>query len=1310
MRPLESVLHDDGLPELTETITSVLLNEWNPSFETRQVTPSALVRAELGSKLDRNGPLAQYATDLGILDSAWIRFSADPANVVPNAIAWAFDEGNWPPSSPLVWAVFGRSHGDLHPGNVLIRVAPTPRADDFRLIDLSAYAPDGSLAKDLMHLLLAVVGERWSDQMPDRRHLTSVVLDDGAPVPLELRGLRDTTKRIRAAADQWQAAMGGMRDDWEAQVELALVAESLEFVGRRSLSATKRLWFFELACLALGRFLSQRGLAEAPADPAEVRLLGQVLDAEVEAAIDQIVESCERFNGTTVVVAILAPSLTEAANQRAGACPWTAVMSFDPDLDTGGALTHARATGRRLHRLVTLGQAAEFGHGSTTWLALGGLTDQAEATIAAGVRPWRRLYRQTIDRALQGIARFTVRPVTVVVFGEPDDRVRAVVEAIDDHFAERAQIVLVNEAAEGLGEFVDAHVAIDASHALASMPCGEGPPAQAASVPGHDGPVTLEMEDGDWIREVADLVDSAAGSTAEQLDDVGLGFLRGRLVSWFELSLDLDVLPRVAGALLERVREDLDARDTRRIALLHFPGAGGTTLARRVAWELHLDYPTLYVSVAHDEMGIAQRVSRLSQLTGLPVLLVLEQTTDAAADRLYNRLRGDSVPAVVLVVSRRMEQPREPGTRSFYLGPYATQADVAALVQQYGNYAPHRVDAMASIRPGTPTAVPFFFGLVAFEADYSGLEEYVRRFVDGIGDSERSVVQVVALTHRYAGISVAGDLFANVLGIAADAPVDLSRLLNEPSRGLLIEEDPGFWRTLHWLVAEELLRQLLDATAGDPDRWLLGLSTVALRTIVEARQVFGEELPDDIRDVLRRLFIVRENRELYGEGPQRSFSELLEAIPSLEGRLEVLRQLAEHFPAEPHFWAHYGRLLSYEVGDTQAALAAVNKALALDDKTSVFHHVRGMIYRRRLRDLAAEQRDGLDESEVLRLADLGLADFEEAARLDDDSEYPQVASIQLAVDAIEITYRRSGATSHAEFFARPGSGVYRSLLERAEAAVTAIEEIRGPDPMSTRAEDALVSLHALYDDYAALLQGWRNLLDRDDVLKSPLRRRLARVYVRRAGDWSQLGAPDRNRVLALLEENLRDDPTDAASLRDWLRAARAGGASLDRASELVTYWAAQSPSRDSLYYDYVIAVLQVLGGRESAWREASRKIERCRDRAATFGNRKFSYEWLGHGEGLDALVHFTELPDDWDRNSPDEVPTTLRRVQGRVASIGSPQAGNLRLEGGGLQAFFVPARAGALRGRHENARAEAIIGFSYDGLRAWSVRLLAASE
>jgi len=1310
VRPLESVIHDDRLPRLIRKITSTLLLDWNSAFDTQQIAPQAFLQGELGSKADRNGPLIQFSKDNSILDQRWLRFPGNPAAIVPNAIAWSLSAEPWPAATESFWAHFGHVHGDLHPGNVLIRVDPDPDADNFRLIDMSNYTPKGSIIRDSVHLALSVLGEYYLNNPARSRELLSIALNGDRQVPLELFGLRAAINAVGEAADDWHSEKTpGMRDDWDDQMSLALITEALEFVGRKSLAISRREWFFELACAALGQYVNRHRLAIPPNDPAQIQILGHMNDPEVEDAVQRLLEACDNFSNARSLICIVPENLVVEATNRLSQWPWTAVISFDPRLDTTGALNTARSFKDRLDRLVTMGQAARYGHGSTTWLALGGLVDEPATMINDSIRAWRRAYKTTLDESMNSLARFSSRPITAVIFGEPDDRVRTVVEAIDDRFTGRAQFVLVNgNNSKGLEGFVDLHLTQDAPGIIAAMPEYDAVIDSASAIPGQGGPVIVDLEDREWIRELADLVDLEAGTSAGGTEDVGTGFLRGRLITWFELSLGLDAIPSMAPDLFSKLREELAARDTRRVALFHYPGAGGTTLARRAAWEMHREVPTLYCPTVRDEDGLAQRISQLIRLASMPVLVVLEQTTDLMADRLYNRLRSDSLPVVLLIVSRRTQRPQQSGARSFYLGPLTTADEVSDFAQRYSAYAPQRTNELQKVLPGYQWSVPFYFGLVAFQTEYEGLQGYVSHAVEYAAERDREVLLAIALIHRYAGISVAADFFGDLLDIPPSRAVQLNRSVGDAALGLLIEDEPGFWRTVHWLVAGEAVRQfLLSVKAIEADSWKMKLSGAAMRIIDEAVNVFGNEPPDDIRDVLERLFIVRDNREQIDEPRLRSFSELLEDIPAVNGRLAVLRHLAESFPGEAHYWAHYGRLLSYAVGDMRGALEALNKALTLDVNDSVLHHIRGMVYLRRLRDLGRNPVNLIDELELLRVAELALADFDEAIRLKDDSEYPFVASVQVVVAAIETAYKKSGSASHAEFLGRPTSAPYRSLLERAEVAIDAIAEIDGGDKPSSSAEAVNIELATLYDDYAALLQGWRSLLDRQDINKVTVRRRIVRAYFRRAGGWAQLSQADRERVRLLLEDNLLDDPTDSVSLRDWLRVARVGDTSLDRASELVSYWASQSTSRDALYYDYVLAVLQVLEGRESVRNEAQRKTQRCKERAANFGNRRFSYEWLGHGTGLEMLINYNDLPPVWDRNSPDDVPTKLQRVSARVARVVSPQQGTLRLNAGGLDAFFVPAAAGVMRNRHENARVDAVIGFSYDGLRAWAVRLAA---
>ena len=112
-------------------------------------------------------------------------------------------------------------------------------------------------------------------------------------------------------------------------------------------------------------------------------------------------------------------------------------------------------------------------------------------------------------------------------------------------------------------------------------------------------------------------------------------------------------------------------------------------------------------------------------------------------------------------------------------------------------------------------------------------------------------------------------------------------------------------------------------------------------------------------------------------------------------------------------------------------------------------------------------------------------------------------------------------------------------------------------------------------------------------------------------------------------------------------------------------------------------------------------LEECRDLTRFRRNRDRSYEWLGDGEGIAQLVHQSRL-GDWDRDRGFwENPGPLSRIRGRVARINGPQAGFIELQGG-LEAFFVPARAGFARGS-ENTPVLSLLGFSYDGLRAWDV-------
>lgn len=58
-----------------------------------------------------------------------------------------------------------------------------------------------------------------------------------------------------------------------------------------------------------------------------------------------------------------------------------------------------------------------------------------------------------------------------------------------------------------------------------------------------------------------------------------------------------------------------------------------------------------------------------------------------------------------------------------------------------------------------------------------------------------------------------------------------------------------------------------------------------------------------------------------------------------------------------------------------------------------------------------------------------------------------------------------------------------------------------------------------------------------------------------------------------------------------------------------------------------------------------------------------------------------------------------------MSNIGGPQVGEIEVAGG-MKAFFVPGVAGLQYGRAQNVPVKFYLGFSYEGLRAWSVEAI----
>ena len=504
----------------------------------------------------------------------------------------------------------------------------------------------------------------------------------------------------------------------------------------------------------------------------------------------------------------------------------------------------------------------------------------------------------------------------------------------------------------------------------------------------------------------------------------------------------------------------------------------------------------------------------------------------------------------------------------------------------------------------------------------------------------------------------------------------------------------------HSLVADEVLRQIL-VRGGDPRTWRNHLADCG----IEFLQFCRGDLPvpsGRMLELVRRVFVFRDDVDMLGRehSAQQRFSNFIQEVPVNEGKLRVLEELVRSFPDEHHFWAHLARFYALERKDYTEALRAANHAVQLSDRDSLVYHMRGMVRRYQLRDL---QREDTPVSDLASLAEQASADFARSRGLNPENEHGYIAEAQMIIGLLDHVARSSGdlfryLTSHNV------PPYMLEALDTVESLLSHVKREREGIGASQYEVRATARVRAIYGDYVGAIRHLESLTSRLDVYQPPIRRQLAWAHLARArGDWARVPKRQVHRVVNLLQKNLEEEPRGEQNIRLWMQASRfqEEPPSVESVIEQVQYWRTEPGIVDAVYYAYVLNALLAIDGLRLASERFEQYLEECRELTRFRRNRDRSYEWLGDGLGIARLIHQSRL-GDWNRDVGFwENTDPLVRIPGRVARINGPQAGLIEMEGG-LEAFFVPAKAGFPLGS-ENTAVTFLLGFSYDGPQAWNV-------
>ncbi|WP_163030388.1 hypothetical protein [Pseudomonas viridiflava] len=947
------------------------------------------------------------------------------------------------------------------------------------------------------------------------------------------------------------------------------------------------------------------------------------------------------------------------------------------------------------------------------WFFGRGISGRQDTIVTNEHKAWLKQYKVEIGRQLQNIASaINPSPVVAVVFWEDTDlkkHLRTILEDMNGIFGEALEIVLVsNDSAsfESLSEDAGAFFIQMSRRSVLSSLAVHFADIEAANkderyilVTPNGASIELELANWLWLSEDLEMLHRNTGLVGDDDPDE---FRRGGDVSWRNLHLHHDCDRDVLFQIRTQIEEDLRRRQTVRVNLYHAPGGGGTTLGRRLAWDIHNTYPTCLL-VRSSGRETADKISKLAAVTECTVLVVIDGGlhSERDIDELFGYLKASQTPAVLLQILRRFSV-QQPGKRRFWLEADLSDQESDRFRAAYTKAVPNKSAEIRSLAENKRNRErsAFFFGLTAFENDFKGLTPYVLLRVENLNDAQKKILGFLAIANYYGQQAVPAQAFTGVLGIAQTKAVELRSIFyGETARtlDLLIETHSGLWRTSHQLISKEIMRHLLSpADAQDKrDIWRQSLSKWS-KELAELCRGNSETTSDVLLELARRVFIYRDNVEVLGteRSGARGFSHLIDDIPSDAGRVEVLRHLTGCFPLEAHMHAHLGRFLGAK-GDFKQSLYEIDYAISIQGHDHVLHHMRGMVLRQKLK-VAAEQKGTIEE--LVDITRDASGSFERTREIAPDLEHGYIGEIQLLLDLVD----RVGLQN----ISSPTSAPYlREAIDRAEDVLDQLQNLYAGEEPSRYALDCQAKLSRLHGDFNSSLQSWDNLLSRTEVSKPPVRRQIVWTILRRhKGKWESLSVKEIQRIQNLLEENLQENTNDSTSLRLWLRAVRhsAKPPSLDALTEKVGYWKVNTGSLDAAFYLYALHFLRILQGSSQAVFDTERSLDECKALTRYRRDRTRSFEWIGERDGIQGLVHQSQL-GDW-KGEFFESSTLLRRVSGRVKSIDGPHKGVIEVDGG-IGAFFVPGKADIHAGRDENATVTFYLGLSYDGPRAWEVNL-----
>lgn len=824
-----------------------------------------------------------------------------------------------------------------------------------------------------------------------------------------------------------------------------------------------------------------------------------------------------------------------------------------------------------------------------------------------------------------------------------------------------------------------------------------------------------------WIHEEMQPLYVNIEKMEEVPVNTDLSYFQGREIHWNELNPCIAAERKKYQELIRRVSDTLKQNSSHSdlIKIDYEAGAGATTVMRMIAWSLHESDPVVILN-NYSKDGTRERLRSLSaDVKRHRILLVvdLHDLDIQLMNELVRNLNVDNTPVTILFSRRHMNMG---GGVDNYLEEQLKGNEISAFESIYNKQIEFldiseknkedRKVAINNIRNGNSNAItPFVYALCAFEDSFVKLADYVHVHLENIDDIQKKILIFISSIHYYTGMEIPMVIVQQI--IAKKGLKILERVLSKKQCSLLIISHEGV-RTLHHSVSGELLRQLCSYGMNNEKAWRNKLED-ALMSVIEEFE--GFKTNEKAMRILKALFWNQQPSNKNFDGvEQKHFSYAVEALPTDIAKKNILTTLCNKFNKNPYAYSNLARYYYYIEEDEDSALAYLQEALDITEDYT-FYHLKGIVLAKKMRNYIKKDVSEIKEDYrafVRKLYD-ALEEVEEAYDKSVELNIENIAAFTSKMNYLLSIIRDvrncicSDITTNQMIKSEKHSWCNDYIAKIYET----LENIRTIDLyMNLDHEDIIVNYESqladLEGNISEAINGWNNLLTKEDVYYPTIRRNLIHGYYQQCNkEWTSLEKRKCEHVRQLIMDNIHEQPDNARNIVQWFDFVRNFEDGLNKTVEYFQQYVA-NPDID--YYYRAMLTFFAYGlenGDKTYIKQGVEFGKKCEELAREKPNRRLLMDvYNPNRKNMRKIEKFkTIFLKEGDYNSALAI---VPKIGGRIAEIDKPEIGWIHVEGFDIKIKFNPSYNPERiyrRTKDEGSRVEFVLGFRLEGTFAFSV-------